>query len=85
MTLNVLFPSIFSSQFILNISTSYSEIIPSQKESEYKKLINCPMHNTSSLLSLADIIYNCQNADGLNLNMLVAIKDVSIKKIHDCK
>lgn len=32
----------------------------------------------SDIISLADVVYNSQNADGLTLNLLVAIKDVSI-------
>ena len=36
------------------------------------------MHNDGNFISLADVIYNCQNADGLNINLLVAIKDVSM-------
>lgn len=64
---------------MLNLSPSYSEVIISPEENEYAKLINCPMHNSSNLISLADVIYNCQNnTDGLNINLLVAVKDVSI-------
>ncbi|GFY65814.1 meiosis-specific with OB domain-containing protein [Trichonephila inaurata madagascariensis] len=67
------------SQYQLNISPQYSEVTvcSSEEKRGYEKLLHCPMHHTSQLLNLIDIVYNSQNADGQSVSLLVAVREIS--------
>ncbi|GBM27994.1 Meiosis-specific with OB domain-containing protein [Araneus ventricosus] len=67
-----------SSKYQLNISPQYSEITLCVNEERrgYEKLLHCSMHRTSEILNLVDIIYNSQNAEGLSVNLLVAVRRI---------
>ncbi|KAG8187557.1 hypothetical protein JTE90_008443 [Oedothorax gibbosus] len=67
-----------SSQYQLNISPQYSEITvcASDEIKGYEKLLHCAAHTATEILSLADVVYNSQNAEGLTVNLLVAIKEI---------
>ncbi|XP_054711745.1 meiosis-specific with OB domain-containing protein-like [Uloborus diversus] len=72
------FRPLVTSQYQLNISPTYSEIILCEGEDQkaYENFLHCAVRNSSDLLSLADVVYNSQNADGLSVNLLVAIKNI---------
>ncbi|PRD27379.1 UNVERIFIED_CONTAM: Meiob [Trichonephila clavipes] len=66
-------------QYQLNISPQYSEVTvcSSEEKRGYEKLLHCPVHHTSQLLNLIDIVYNSQNADGQSVSLLVAVREIS--------
>lgn len=80
-------PLFSCSKYQLNISPQYSEVTLCVNEERrgYEKLLHCSMHRSSEILNLVDIIYNSQNAEGLSVNLLVAVRGVRIFNILSFK
>ncbi|XP_015905361.1 meiosis-specific with OB domain-containing protein [Parasteatoda tepidariorum] len=67
-----------TSHYQLNIHPLYSEITVCQADERrsYEKFLHCSTRSISEIVSLADVVYDCQTAEGLIINLLVAIREI---------